>query len=1588
MKLVLRADGCNAGPKAQWKFHQPKQIAEYGGNGGVLGNREMLGLYWHPEGGRANFNGVKVVLWPDWSNGKRIHLLSLPTGTPPGPANMPMPIKCRKYFYSRWGCEWTRMYSCPGQPEYKDQFGRSLKKGTAKKDKSMAYECCCTKGLWNFGYKAWAMPTLKITEEIPAEELVEAKDGDDDELVHYDEQRTVQKTGLDSEDVDPDMWWKAPLLLDSNPKMPMHTVTAKPAIELLSRTTFDVPPELVMTEDQKKAYNRDHEAIKSYQQIMVALQASMGSKDTMQFGCWELHNFLDLECWIREFHSLVQHITKLYKQVEAETKKVINLVHELGQIKPIAEKLAVCLMTLPGAMPLDKALIGLAGSLESNDLFPYLGRTYINPLVTRVEENWNGAVSILQEEVQSTWQCFKDGKVNEEAVKALPQKFIALSIRLLEVDPTGKCMVQSEITQELVKLADVPIFNHLFRETLNGLLELWRHMKPMIDQTIEWFSNTAKAMVRDWIQPLLAPIDQVVADAINYLCVKGTNEVYGWVKGAAKEITKVISREQMCALKFDKFITDPKVTMKAVISAVLTWTSREITKLLDQWVYQPMLQALVNVVTWANGGIMQVLDGLCGLIPFVGGVICAAITTPLSWLTNEAVAQLTSGTVKGLMGAVQGWLDGEIPKWSDSIASMLVNLVDQGVSYVDAQIPQEAKEVANVATGIAHVVTPIMQAVQPFFMDLAKLAFPKMSDRVDQCKASLDLLENLVKCTLCIDKAQDALSAQCDTNPNSLVKPEIKKELEKLSGKEEPLPAIAHTPLDAESSTLMETGVTSIECSAVCTNATDATCTRCHEATEKCHSQCEKCDSPDSFQNPEMGCDTCQKCLAQLMDTKDDKTGLKAVYEKGYNESKASMKYNESKAVLRATEAEEELNGEYKAIKKEAADAEDEARESIDDRIETDIDKVATAYQQRDEPPEVNSKEDVVQQPLLVVTATPPADHSEEDAEPMTDEHKTMLYNRDRQAIETYKSMLIALHAAMGSNAQIEIKCEWWDFDCWKNAAEKLIEQVKWLWDQVVDKANQITDLVKQLGQIKPVLEHLGACIMTLPGMMPLDQAFIGLSDAAGKNNLFPYLGETYISPVVLRVEKNWNGAVEIIQKELKETWDLFKDGQINAEAIAKLPKKMMHMSIKLLAVDPTGRCLVESPIMKGLEELADVPIFNQLFKETVQGLVALWNAMKPLIHQTIQWFGDQIKSLIQQWITPLLEPLDKVVADVINVVCVHATDTVHGWVKGIKKADVCQFSFDKLLSDPKVTTKLIISAALTWVSREITKLLDQWVYQPLLQQLLNLITWANGGIMQVLDGLCGLIPEVGGLICAAITTPLSWVVSEASTQLTSTAVRGLMGAVQGWLDGEIPKWSDSIAGMLADLVNQGASWAGAQIPAEAKSFAQNEASGLAKAMAPVLEVVKPIFMDLAQLFFPKMTTKMKECTDGLDSLSVLVKDRMCVDGQVSDKGVYSATPTRRLLGMHSPLSLPLIATRAKNIHCSAVCDHSDVGGSATCLYCREAFDNCHTPCSKCEGPDFSDTDPEMGCKGCRRCIAQTMQTKAAVAQNTELALS
>ena len=81
----------------------------------------------------------------------------------------------------------------------------------------------------------------------------------------------------------------------------------------------------------------------------------------------------------------------------------------------------------------------------------------------------------------------------------------------------------------------------------------------------------------------------------------------------------------------------------------------------------------------------------------------------------------------------------------------------------------------------------------------------------------------------------------------------------------------------------------------------------------------------------------------------------------------------------------------------------------------------------------------------------------------MTDEQKMQLYRRDHEAIEVYKTTLIALHAAMGTSEDMEQACggQAWNVFCWIKELVSQIPKLNWLWRQAATKSGELIKAVK-----------------------------------------------------------------------------------------------------------------------------------------------------------------------------------------------------------------------------------------------------------------------------------------------------------------------------------------------------------------------------------------------------------------------------------------------------------------------------------------------------------------------------------------------
>ena len=122
----------------------------------------------------------------------------------------------------------------------------------------------------------------------------------------------------------------------------------------------------------------------------------------------------------------------------------------------------------------------------------------------------------------------------------------------------------------------------------------------------------------------------------------------------------------------------------------------------------------------------------------------------------------------------------------------------------------------------------------------------------------------------------------------------------------------------------------------------------------------------------------------------------------------------------------------------------------------------------------------------------------------LTMDQKQAAYERDKEAIELHKQILVAiLGTAQGT--ELVQGCGW-NLDCYKNQVQNTLNDLNNWKNQAAQKIQEAANLAKELSKIKPAIENLGKCLELMPGNeKPLD-ALIGLGGAF-KSKQVPIVG-------------------------------------------------------------------------------------------------------------------------------------------------------------------------------------------------------------------------------------------------------------------------------------------------------------------------------------------------------------------------------------------------------------------------------------------------------------------------------------------------
>ena len=376
------------------------------------------------------------------------------------------------------------------------------------------------------------------------------------------------------------------------------------------------------------------------------------------------------------------------------------------------------------------------------------------------------AISKVKAALNTEMKIFnEDGTLNEAAVAELPTRMFHLAIDVISVDPVVNCLLTGDLQAQIKQMVDLPVFRDLFAWMVTNLMDLWQKIQPVVDAVIgslaEKFNDFINVLV-----PAKNEIDVVVSNAIDTFCAGVSKTLYHHVSSLDKKISSLDKASQKETKKAVCMLTkpgaDPALQVTAVVTAVLTFVSKQVTAFINEHVYQPMLTQLVRLIGQAQGSLMQLIDGLCGLIPEAGGPICMLITVPLGNVAQQLIGELTSGAVNGLMGAAQSWIDSQIPTWSAAIAAQIVPVILKVEGSIQG-ISNEVKEFRGGALpALAKSMRPVLEIVQKFMMGSLEAVFPNIMGKIKECDQNLATLLDLV---------QHKLECGAKSNPDSAFEP-------------------------------------------------------------------------------------------------------------------------------------------------------------------------------------------------------------------------------------------------------------------------------------------------------------------------------------------------------------------------------------------------------------------------------------------------------------------------------------------------------------------------------------------------------------------------------------------------------------------------------------------------------------------------------------------------------------------------------------------------------------------------------------------------------------------------------------------------
>ena len=215
----------------------------------------------------------------------------------------------------------------------------------------------------------------------------------------------------------------------------------------------------------------------------------------------------------------------------------------------------------------------------------------------------------------------------------------------------------------------------------------------------------------------------------------------------------------------------------------------------------------------------------------------------------------------------------------------------------------------------------------------------------------------------------------------------------------------------------------------------------------------------------------------------------------------------------------------------------------------------------------------------------------------------------------------------------------------------------------------------------------------------------------------------------------------------------------------------------------------------------------------------------------------------------------------------------------GVPKTPEGWCAEEEIALDDSLLMKTLLQDAVPEFIKWLYGVIDGYVLMPIEVQILSVVTGIINDITQTLDGLCGIIPEVGGLICDIIVDTFTALLDALGPQLIHDLFAAVKKAALELTLKMVPMITDPIISTMVDILQAEGNSLNSTLTTAASSGAVGQMGG--GELKVLIDLVVPMVKQAAEeMLFPALKPERIKCRIRLRKLRAIMAPTSCPGGQ------------------------------------------------------------------------------------------------------------